>query len=157
MLQAWSALCDALAVAEDNAAFFAAVDAERLDRVGDGLLTVSAYDAERCCLTRLWSSDPLAYPAGGIKHKADTPWTRRVLQRGEVFIGEGDAEVAAVFDDHERIRGCGMHAIVNVPLLWRRRCVGTFNVLRAQERWAADEIVHLRMLAQLTVSAVLTR
>ena len=155
--QAWSALCDALAVAEDNAAFFAAVDAARRERVGDGLLTVSAYDAERCCLARLWSSDPQAYPAGGVKYKADTPWTRQVLQRGNVFIGEGDAAIAAAFDDHERIYGCGMHAIVNVPMLWRRRCVGTFNVLRGQERWAPDEIVYLRMLAQLTVPAVLPR
>ncbi|MDQ6640306.1 MAG: GAF domain-containing protein [Pseudomonadota bacterium] len=153
--QAWSALCDVVAVAEDNAAFFAAVNAARREWVGDGMLTISAYDAERCCLARLWSSDRLAYPVGAIKYKADTPWTRQVLQRGEVFIGEGDAEIAAVFDDHKRIRGCGMHAILNVPLVWRRRCVGTFNVLRSQERWAADEIVYLRVLAQLTVPAVL--
>ena len=126
---AWSALCDAPAVAEDNAVVFAAVDAARREWVGDGLLTVSAYDAERRCLARLWSSDPQAYPAGGIKHKADTPWTRQVLQRGEAFVGEGDAAIAAAFDDHEGIYGCGMHAIVNVPMLWRRRCVSKFNVL----------------------------
>lgn len=50
---AWSALCDAPAVAEDNAVVFAAVDAARREWVGDGLLTVSAYDAERRCLARL--------------------------------------------------------------------------------------------------------
>lgn len=71
------------------------MDDARRERVGDGLLTVSTYDAGRSCLARLWSSDPQSYPAGGIKHKADTPWTRQLLQRGEVFIGEGDAAIAA--------------------------------------------------------------
>lgn len=50
-----------------------------------------------------------------------------------------------------------MHAIVNVPMLWRRRCVSTFYVLRRQERWAPDEIAYLRMLAQLTVLVVVAR
>ena len=150
-------LCDVLARAQDEAAFFAAIDAARRALLGEGLLTVSAYDAPRSWLERVWSSNPQAYPVGGGKHKGDTPWTRQVLHRGEVFVGEGDAAIAEAFDDHERIRGLGLHAVVNVPLLWRGACIATFNVLRPQPRWAPREIEHVRTLAQVSLAAMVAR
>lgn len=156
-MSAYGALCDALAGTGDEAAFFAAIDAARRALLGEGLLTVSTYDAERSRLDRVWSSNPQAYPVGGGKHKSDTPWTRQVLQRGEVFVGEGDEAIVQAFDDHERIRGLGLRSVVNVPLLWRCECIGTFNVLRPEPRWAAEEIAHVRTLAQIALAAVLAR
>lgn len=150
----YAALCDALADAKDETAFFAALDAARRELLGDGLLTVSRYDGERSRLDRVWSSNPQAYPVGGGKDKADTPWTRQVLQRGEVFVGEGDEAIVQAFDDHERIRALGLHAVVNVPLRWRGRCIGTFNVLRPQARWAPGELAHVRTLAQIALAAL---
>lgn len=156
-LEHWSGLCDSLARAGADEEVFAAVDGARRAFVGDGLATVNAYDAARSRLTRLWSSDPEAYPAGGGKDKADTPWTRQVLQRREVFVGEGDLAIASAFDDHARIRALGMHAIVNVPVLWQRQCLGTFNVLRAEPNWAPGDVARLRVLAQMLVPVLALR
>lgn len=153
----WERLLDALNHAEDDGARCAAVYAACVDLVGPCLLTISRFDRERSTLQRLWSSDPEAYPVGGSKFKADTPWTRTVLQRGEVFVGEGDAALAEAFDDIDRIRGLGLRSALNVPLIRQRRCVGTFNVLRAVERWLDDEIVDIRLLAELTSPSVRPR
>lgn len=150
----WARLLDALNEADDDAARFAAVRAACLERVGPCLLTISRFDRDRSTLQRLWSSDPQAYPVGGSKFKADTPWTRTVLQRGEVFVGEGDAALAEAFDDFDRIRGLGLRSVLNVPLIWQGRCVGTFNVLRTVERWLDDEIVAIRLLAAMTLPSV---
>lgn len=139
----------------DFQAAFERIDQVRRAMLGDGLMTVSVHDAQACRLTRLWSSDPQSYPVGGSKDKPPTAWTRQVLQRGELFIGEGDDAVAAAFDDHERIRRLDLHSVVNVPLCWQGRCIGTFNVLRPGERWTQDDISAVRVLAQAALSVVL--
>ena len=121
--------------------------------LGDGLLTVNgvtpaqASAQEGFDLQRLWSSNTEAYPVQGRKFKTMTPWTRQLLQRAEVFIAQGDAQMADVFDDRERISALGLHAIVNVPLRRNGRCVATFNVLGSRPEWQADELMLIRLLA----------
>lgn len=56
-------------------------------------------------------------PIGGPQEKTPTAWTRQLLHRAEVFVGEGDAAWAAVFEEHAHIAARGLHAVVNVPLL----------------------------------------
>ncbi len=84
----------------------------------------------------------------GKKVKGDTAWTRQLLVRGEVFVGEGDAALAAVFDDIAVIRGLGLNGVVNVPLCEGGRVIGTFNYLTAVESWTGDQITVLRVLGQ---------
>jgi GAF domain-containing protein len=148
-----AALCDALSGA-DAASTFAAVGAATTTLLGPGLLTINAYAAATSEVVRLWSSDPRSYPVGGRKFKADTPWTRQVLHRGEVYVGEGDAALAEVFDDVETIRGLGLSAVVNVPVCEHGRCVGTFNFLAARHAWTPVEVATLRLLAQLAMPPI---
>lgn len=129
--------------------------------LGHGLLTVnlnatpeSAND-EAVELQRLWSSDPVAYPVGGRKRKPMTPWARQLLRRGEVFVGEGDASLAAVFDDHALIASLGLQAVINVPVLAGGRCRATFNVLGSRPRWQSHEVLLARLLAVLATPWVL--
>ena len=143
--------------AQSAAATFAAIDAERRRLIGDGLLTISRYDSARSRLTRIWSSNPDAYPVGGSKDKADTPWTRQVLQRGEMFIGEGAAALAAAFDDHARIAALGLNCIVNVPLLSDAgEVVGTFNLLGTAGVLTPEQISTVRSLARKALPALLS-
>ena len=152
----WITMFDALARTTTATAVFETVDAARRQLIGAGLLTISRFDAERSCLTRIWSSNLAAYPVGGSKDKADTPWTRQVLQRGEVFIGEGAVALAAAFDDHPRIASLGLNSIINVPLLSRGHCVGTFNLLSICSAWTQQQIAIVRLLALAALPAVLT-
>ena len=106
-------------------------------------------------LRRIWSSRPDAYPVGGGKTKTLTPWSRQLLQRGEVFVGEGDAALAEVFDDHTRIASLDLHSVVNVPLLRDGHCAATFNVLGTRAHWQAREIAAIELLALLATPYVL--
>lgn len=142
---------------------FAAVGATTLRLLGPGLLTINAWRPQMSQVVRLWSSDPVAYPVGGSKHKGDTPWARRVLWQAEVFVGEGDAALAEVFDDIGTIRGLGLTAVVNVPVLPAVRgreagrrpgpCAGTFNYLAARTQWRPDEVRLLETLAAFVAPA----
>ena len=149
-----AALRTALAHPEHTGALFDAVGDATLALLGPGLLTINLWRPDSREVVRQWSSDPLAYPVGGSKRKGDTPWARQLLQRLEIFVGEGDAALAEVFDDISTIRALGLRAVVNVPIGERGRCIGTFNYLGPRSAWQADEVETLRRLAELAAPAV---
>ena len=147
-------LCDALPRAASLDAALSVIEDVRQAMLGDGLLTVNkvstlADGANEFELQRLWSSNPQAYPVAGLKRKTLTSWSRQLLLRGEVYVGEGDEALAGVFDDHARITALGLHKVVNVPLLVRGRCGATFNVLGCQTQWLPHDIALIRLLSVL--------
>jgi hypothetical protein len=149
------ALCTALERARDAAEALAGIEAARHALLGQGLLTVNL-DATRpgdpageIHLERGWSSDPAAYPVRGRKRKLLTPWTEQLLVRGQMFVGEGEDALARAFDDHERILGLGLKAVINVPLMEDGRCRATFNVLGTRPRWRPEEVLAVRLLSLL--------
>ena len=149
-----NALCDRLQQAREPAMALDAIGAATLQAIGPGLLTINAWHAGPAQIERLWSSNPSAYPVGGRKSKGDSAWRRQLLERGELFIGEGDAALAAVFDDVQVIRGLGCTAVVNVPLCCQSRVIGTFNYLADRSAWPVAELAALRVLAALATPAV---
>jgi len=156
------ALVHTLPRARHMDAALACIDGARQRLLGEGLLTVNIdaapplRDADTIELQRVWSSNPGAYPVGGRKRKALTPWTRQLLRRGELFVGEGDAALREVFDDHERIASLGLRAVANVPLLDAAgTCVATFNVLSVRPGWTPQELAAVQLLAVLATPWVL--
>lgn len=129
-------LADAVATgsAED---VFAQVDALAYPVLQQALCTVNRYDPSLERVTRLYSSDPVAYPPGGGKDKAGTAWGRHVLHEHKVFVGQGAAQIQAFFNDYQAIASLGLHSVINVPVVLQGRCLGTFNVLMRSE--AVDE------------------
>ncbi len=155
------ALCDALGAATTCDDALKAIHVALMAVLGHNLLTVNL-DAtqagdppDEVQLQRLWTSDPGAYSVGGRKRKTLTPWTRQLLHRAEVFVGEGDAALAVVFEEQKFIAMLGLHSVVNVPLLQDGRCVATFNVLGARPAWRAHEVAAIRLLALLATPWVM--
>lgn len=154
VLVAANGLCDDLERAASPLETLDAVGQATMRLLGPGLLTINAWHAGTAEIERIWSSNPAAYPPGGKKSKPDSPWRRQLLEAGEVFVGEGDAALAAVFDDVALIRSLGCTAVVNVPLCRAGRVFGTFNYLSERAAWDAREIATLRVLANLAAPAV---
>lgn len=155
LLAASERLCHSLHGCDDPASALDHVETARLAILGSGLLTVNV-DATKpqdpageIHLMRAWTSNALAYPVGGRKRKLRTPWTEQLLVRGEVFIGEGDAELGVVFDDVALITSLGLRSVINVPLLSGGRTRATFNVLGTRPHWQPHEIAAVRLLALL--------
>lgn len=163
-LQLPAAVCALLGEALPRASHFDAalsvIERVRQAMLGDGLLTVNKVDTlpgsdGEFELQRLWSSNLQAYPVAGLKRKTLTPWSRHLLLRHEVFVGEGDAALTEVFDDHARIMALGLHGVVNVPLLVDGRCAATFNVLGGRAQWLPRDVALIRLLAVLATPWVL--
>ena len=153
-------LCGVLPCATGFDAAMTVIEGVRQTMLGDGLLTVNkvsplAASADEFELQRLWSSNVQAYPVAGLKRKTLTSWSRQLLLRHEVFVGEGAEALAAVFDDHPRITALGLRGVVNVPLLIEGRCAATFNVLGCQAQWRASDVALIRLLAVLATPWIL--
>lgn len=153
-----SALFDELPRAKDFAAALQTMERARQQLLGDGLLTVNhvlwpapADAADVIDLQRIWSSRPAEYPVAGRKRKTLTPWTRQLLLGGEIFLGEGQAALQQVFDDHRLILSMGLQSVMNVPLLHAGACFATFNVLGTRAQWTAQEKQQIELLAALAL------
>jgi len=140
------------------------IDTVRQQLLGPGLLTVNwrcsdlpkGEDGDDTLeLQRVWTSDPKAYPVAGRKTKKLTPWTRQLLVRGEIFIGEGRETLQTVFDDHTLITSLGLQSVVNVPMFdGEGQCCSTFNLLGMQPCWSTQDIHLAQLLAALSAPAI---
>ena len=104
------------------------------------LFTVMRYLPETVEVERLYSSNPAAYPPGGRKPKQGTPWGDAVLDRGEVFIAPDAEGVRAAFSDHALLSQLGISAIMNIPIRFRGRVMGTMNLSHAAGHFTSDMV-----------------
>jgi hypothetical protein len=106
--------------------------------IGHRLFTVMRFDSFRSEVERIHTNLPVAYPVGGRKPKKETAWANKVLRDLKVFRGNGAADIQTAFEDHDTILGLGLGSVLNVPIVFKGRCVGTMNLLH-QIDWYRHE------------------
>ncbi|MEJ0078758.1 MAG: GAF domain-containing protein [Alphaproteobacteria bacterium] len=136
---------------------YAIVDELAQRTIGHRLFTVMRYLPETVEVERLYSSNASAYPLGGRKPKQGTPWGDAVLDRGEVFIAADADGVRAAFSDHALLSDLGISAIMNIPIRFRGRVLGTMNLSHEAEHFTSEMIAPGRILAALLVPLLLER
>jgi hypothetical protein len=148
-------LAELSAGAQAPMALYAAVDELVQQVIGHRLFTMMRVHEATSEVERIYSSDPLAYPVGGRKQKRGTPWSRVVLDRGEVFVARNPDEVREAFADHDLIFSLGIGAIMNIPLAYADRRLGTMNISH-DAGWFTDEhAAAARLIAAFVVPALL--
>jgi len=141
--------------ADQPQALYGALDLALADLIGHRLFTILAYDPTSGEATRLYSNLPQAYPAGGRKTVARGPWIETVMERGDAYIGYTLPDIQAVFSDHELIDSLGCQSVLNMPIRWAGRTVGSLNLLHAAHWYGPDDVSTCRPYAQLALPAVL--
>jgi GAF domain-containing protein len=146
----------ALAAADHAPAqFYRAVENLAQDVLGHTLFTVMAFDADTYEVERVHSSNLGAYSVGGRKPKRGTPWGKVVLDQGEIFIAHTPDEVRDAFTDHALIFSLGIGSIMNVPIGYRGRRLGTMNLSHEAGWYRNADHVAARAIGALFVSALL--
>ena len=123
-------------------ALFPAIDAAARATIGHKLFTLMIFHADAGQTERIYTNQPGPYPVGGRKPYVDNPWSRRLLGEGTPYIGNTAADIREVFFDHELIFSLGCASVLNVPVMWRGRALGTMNLLH-EEGWYFDADVPL--------------
>lgn len=145
------------AAAEQPQAPLVALDGATAAALGHRLFTVLAIHEGAQESRRYYSSQPQAYPVGGRKPiRADHPWMQQVMPRGEPWIGKDHADIQRAFPDHALIRSLGCESVLNVPVRWAGRTIGTINLLHQAGRYRPKDAATARLFAALAAPALLT-
>jgi GAF domain-containing protein len=144
------------ATASEPGPVFQTVAALAQKAIGHRLFTIMRVHDEVQEVERLYSSLPDAYPVSGRKPKQGTPWGEQVLDRGEIFIANTPEAVESAFADHVLIFSLGIGAIMNVPIRFRGRSLGTMNICSAAGHFIDADRAPGKLLAGLLVPALLS-
>jgi hypothetical protein len=118
---------------------FRAVETLGRDVIGHTLFTIMHFDAEASEVERLYSSNPSVYPIGGRKQKKNTPWAQHVLGAMQVFRATDREAIRDAFDDHETIFTLGIGSMLNIPIAFAGRCLGTMNLSNVEGWFSAED------------------
>lgn len=124
-----SEIVKTVAEVNDIETIFSAVADTANALIGHRLFTIMAFDANAMRVQRLYSTNPHAYPIGGVKGKRDTEWGRHVLNQGRPFISENADDIRANFQDHDLILELRLESALNVPIRLLGKTIGTMNLL----------------------------
>jgi len=122
---------------------------------GHRLFTVMRHIERSAEVERVYSDNVKAYPVGGRKQKIGTPWGKKVLDRGEVFIAANRDELREAFADHELIFSLGITSIMNVPITYDGRTLATMNISGEAGQYADADIPTALALAALLAPVLL--
>ena len=118
-------------------ALFGALEAALGAVLGHRLFTLMRYHARTGESERIYTSHPREYPVGGKKALNPTAWTEQVLRRQQPYLGRTPADVQAVFFDHALIASLGCGSVLNLPIVWDGRVLGTINLLH-EAHWYGE-------------------
>jgi hypothetical protein len=105
--------------------------------IGYKLFTIMLFDASRFEVERLYSSMPSIYPVAGRKKKESTRWGEHTLRQRKVFRATTFDAIRDMFDDHQTLASIGIGSMLNIPIAYDGRCIGTMN-LSHQEGWFTE-------------------
>jgi hypothetical protein len=128
-----AAVAAAMARPDQPAATYAALETALHAVLGHKLFTISRYHAETGESERVWTNRPTAYPVAGRKALNPTFWSRQVLGERRPYLGRTAADIRSVFFDHELIASLGCASVLNLPVVWDARVLGTINLLHEAE------------------------
>lgn len=116
-----------------------AIEALSAEVIGHTLFTVMQFHAARSEVQRVYSSNPAVYPVGGSKRKKDTAWSERVLGQMQIFRATDREAIREAFDDHQTIFSLGIGSMLNVPIAFAGRCLGTMNLSNVDGWFTAED------------------
>jgi len=144
-------LGSALAAARQPADVYQSVDKVLAERVGYGLFTMLIRTPDGQEVSRVYSTNPVAYPLAGRKRMGPTPWGDLVLERQQCYLARDAEGIRWAFPDHALIASLGLASAINVPLVAMGQVLGTINLLDAAGRYSEDDVAVVRTVAAYLV------
>jgi hypothetical protein len=155
-LAALRSAAEALPLPDQPGPFLDALQAAMAGAIGHRLFTVMRHDPVAGRNRRVHTNDADAYPVSGFKPvNWEHPWTQRVLVEGRCWVGQGPADIAWAYPDHEKIAAMGLGSAMNLPVRWNGRTLGTVNLLHDAGRLREADAALGALFAALAVPALL--
>ena len=149
------AVARAMRETDQPEAVFRALDRGMGAVIGHKLFTVLLHHARARESERHYTNQPAAYPVGGRKPVTASPWTERLFVERQPYIGRSAEDIRTVFFDHELISSLGCASVLNVPVVWNGRTLGTINLLHEAGWYEDTDVPVAQAFAALATPALL--
>lgn len=136
-------------------ALFKAVDAALQATVKHTLFTILMYDAAVTESIRVYANLSGDYPPGGRKKIISRRWADQVVRDGTPFIGNDADDLREVFSDHALIQSLGCESVLNMPVRWQGRTLGTLNLLHTAGWYKDVDLAFMTCVAQLAAPGLI--
>ena len=144
---------NAISVAMDAAAAYAALESLAEAVVGMKLFTVMSVDMAAGLARRAYSNQPEAYPVTGIKPLHRNDWFDVLRLQRRPFVANTIEEIAAVFPDYELINSLGCQSVINLPVILHDELAAVVNLLHERGFYSPERVNlaarHLSLPARL--------
>lgn len=150
-----AACFDALTLPGQPAPLYKAIEAAMKELIGFKLFTILVVTPEGDRVRRTYTNNPKAYPVGGFKPMAQNEWGDMVIRGKRPCIGRNADDIRWAFFDHELIASLGLASVLNMPIVWNDRCIGTMNLLDVAEHYAPAHAAIAKPFAELLVPAMM--
>ncbi|KRC73109.1 hypothetical protein D3C87_897620 [compost metagenome] len=130
----------ALGLAGDRQAQWGAISALLQEAFGHKLFTALVHLEAHRLMKRLHTSDESISPLGGFKATGNGPWSRLVLQEGQIYVASNEDDVRTVFSEAPMLIDRGLQSAFNIPVRHEGRVIGSLNMLSG--RHAYDDANH---------------
>ena len=134
---------------------FRALDCAMGDVIGHKLFTILLHHPRARESERRYTNQPAAYPVGGRKPVTPSAWTERLFVERRPYIGKSAEDIRDVFFDHEIILSLGCASVLNVPVVWDGRTLGTINLLHEAGWYDEGDVPIAQCFAALAAPALL--
>jgi GAF domain-containing protein len=131
------AVAVAMAAPDQPRALFEALDRALASVPGHKLLTLLRHHEATGESERIYTNQPAAYPVGGRKPLNLTAPMQQVFRDHQPYLGRTAEDIREVFFDHALIASLGCASVLNLPVVYGGRLLGTVNLLH-EERWYDD-------------------
>lgn len=119
------------------------------------LFTVLFYDKKTNLLWRLFSNNQTINAIGGKKRATNSKWSVTVLKHGEVFIAPDKSALMEVFSDAPFLISYGCESVLNVPVKYQGRVIGSLNLLHKEHSYDRGNISPALIISQMLVPYLL--
>ena len=135
---------------------FAALDLVLRRYPGHKLFTVLEIDWDRGENQRVYTSDPLGYPCGGVKRLLpDSEFFKRVVVEGTARLCPDREACRRAFPDYALIESLGCESAINVPIRSQDSTIGSLNLLHQSGWYEPGMSSFLEPLAAMAATVLL--
>lgn len=139
----------ALGHASTKAGRWEAISSLLQDLFGHRLFTALVYLKAQRLMGRVHTSDESISPLGGFKATGQGPWSVRVLDQGQCYIGHDEGDIRSVFSEAEALIAHGLHSVLNIPVWFDGEVVGSLNLLSHRAAYDSVDPALLQVVAGL--------
>ncbi len=117
--------------------------------IGHKLFTLMVNDKKVKYVERVYSNNKKIYPLLGTKPIPKNNWTKRVYNQKKEFLAKDFNEIKKLFFDYEIIESLGCGSIINVPVIYNKKILGTLNILHKEKFYNKSSIKKILPYTQL--------